>query len=94
MTGSRTIAAALLALALTLGVQSAAHAFITPFIMMDRWIKSENSKALATPGHAEWCAQNKPGYRRQWNNWRKSDGTVTYCSSPFYSLQFKPYQGN
>ena len=91
---ARPVAAAALGLTLFIAGQTASHAFMTPFVLLDRWIQTENKKALATPGHVEWCRKLKPGYRANWNNWRNPDGTVSYCTSPYYSLQFKPYRGN
>jgi hypothetical protein len=67
------------------------NAFVGLFIMADKWFKDEAKKAAQTPGHAEWCASFRPGYRPQWNNWRLPNGRVTYCASPFYTppWQFK-----
>jgi len=62
-----------------------ANAFLTPFVLADRVIKQENKKALATPGHAAWCAKQAPGYRKQWNNWRTPNGRVKYCASPYFT---------
>ncbi|MGI9402348.1 MAG: hypothetical protein ACR2O0_13930 [Rhizobiaceae bacterium] len=70
------------------------HAFMSAFVLADKYLKYESKKAYNTPGHAEWCARSKPGFRPQWNNWRTPEGRVTYCSSPYYSLPWKPYNGN
>ncbi len=81
-----------LAFAALLASQSASHAFTAPLALMDWAIKKSNKEALATPGHAEWCARSKPGYRAQWNNWRTPDGRVTYCASPYYTPPWQvPY---
>lgn len=69
----------------TAGAVSPANAFISLFMMADRVVKQENAKALATPGHANWCAKQKPGYRKQWNNWRLPNGRVEYCASPYFT---------
>ncbi|GIL00988.1 MAG: hypothetical protein BroJett030_08870 [Alphaproteobacteria bacterium] len=84
------LAALPLALALLLAGQGAAHAFTAPFVLLDMMIKQSTKEALATPGHAEWCARSRPGYRPQWNNWRTPDGRVTYCSSPYYTVPWQP----
>lgn len=77
-----------LPVAAVLLAQSAAisHAQLAPLMFADWYIKETTKKALATPGHAEWCAQSRPGYRTQWNNWRTPDGRVTYCSSPYFRV--------
>ena len=63
-----------------------------PLVLLDMMFKQSNKQALATPGHAEWCANSRPGYRKQWNNWRQPDGNVTYCASPFYTPPWQvPY---
>ena len=82
---AKRFAAALLASAVMLSAAPAANAFISVFILADRVIKQETAKALATPGHAAWCAKQKPGYRKQWNNWRLPNGRVKYCASPYFS---------
>ena len=80
------VAAAMLCLA------QPAHAQLAPLMLADWLIKKSNKEAAAAPGHAEWCAKSKPGYRPQWNNWRTSDGRVTYCASPFYTPPWQiPY---
>lgn len=86
----------LLALPLALGVvlasQGVSHAQLAPLMLLDRMIKKSNKEALATPGHVEWCAAQRPGYRPQWNNWRTPDGRVTYCASPYYTPPWQvPY---
>jgi hypothetical protein len=53
-----------------------AHTMITPIVLLDQLVEYSQKQALATPGHAEWCAKHRPGYRKQWNNWRNSDGSV------------------
>ncbi len=69
-----------------------ASAQLGPIMLADWAIKRSNKQAAATPGHAEWCARSKPGYRAQWNNWRTSDGRVTYCASPYYTPPWQvPY---
>jgi hypothetical protein len=80
---ARILAAAAIALAVSAPL---ANAQLAPLVLADRFIKMETKKALATPGHVEYCAQVRPGYRAQWNNWRTADGRVTYCSSPYYKL--------
>jgi hypothetical protein len=65
---------------------AASHAQLAPIMFADWFIKKTTKEALATPGHAEWCAQSRPGYRKQWNNWRTPDGRVTYCSSPYFTV--------
>jgi hypothetical protein len=77
------IAAATAGLLLTAALP--ANAFISMFVMADRVIKKENKKALATPGHAAWCAKQAPGFRKQWNNWRTPNGRVKYCASPYFT---------
>jgi len=67
----------------------AAHAMITPLVLADWLVKESQKQAAATPGHADWCAKHRAGYRANWNNWRNSDGSVTYCASPFYSPPWK-----
>jgi hypothetical protein len=63
-----------------------------PIMLADWVIKRSNKEAAATPGHSEWCAKLRPGYRPQWNNWRTSDGRVTYCASPYYTPPWQvPY---
>ncbi|MCG6858400.1 MAG: hypothetical protein LJE67_10065 [Salaquimonas sp.] len=82
-----------LALALLIGGQVAAHAQLAPLVLLDMMVKKSNKDAAATPGHAEWCAQHRPGYRPQWNNWLEKDGRVTYCASPYYTPPWKaPYK--
>jgi hypothetical protein len=68
-----------------------AAAYTTPLMLLDWMIEKSQKEAAATPGHAQWCANSRPGYRAQWNNWRTPDGRVTYCSSPYYSLPWRPY---
>ena len=63
-----------------------ANAFISFLMLADRTIQSETRNAIATPGHAAWCAKQRPGYRKKWNNWRLDNGRVKYCSSPYYTL--------
>lgn len=62
-----------------------ASAFLTPFILADAYIKQQAKVALETPGHVEWCLQNHPGFRPQWNNYRIENGRVAYCASPYYT---------
>jgi len=89
---SRKIALLPAAAAMLFLAQQAAHAQLAPLMLADWMIKKSNKEAAATPGHAEWCAASKPGYRPQWNNWRTSDGRVTYCASPFYTPPWQvPY---
>lgn len=82
---TKNLAALLLAPAMVLTAPVAANAFLSVFMMAERTIKKENAKALATPGHAAWCAKHKPGYRKQWNNWRLPNGRVKYCASPYFT---------
>lgn len=63
-----------------------ANAVVGLFVMADRVIKSENKKALATPGHVAWCLKNHAGYRPKWNNYPIGNGRIKYCSSPYYQL--------
>ncbi|MCU0790432.1 MAG: hypothetical protein MUE79_05185 [Nitratireductor sp.] len=85
------ITAASAGLMLALSVQHAG-AQLAPLMLADWMIKKSNKEAAATPGHAEWCARQKPGYRPQWNNWRTASGTVTYCASPYYTPPWQvPY---
>ncbi|MEZ5792617.1 MAG: hypothetical protein R3D34_18140 [Nitratireductor sp.] len=69
------------------------HAQLAPIMFADWYIKETTKKAIATPGHTQWCASSKPGYRAKWNNWRTADGRVTYCSSPYFSVPWNPYKG-
>lgn len=62
-----------------------ANAQLSFFMMADRIVKNETAKAIATPGHAEWCARQEPGYRKKWNNWRTPNGRVKYCASPYFT---------
>ena len=62
-----------------------ANAFISAFMMADRVIQQENAKAAAIPEHGRWCAKQRPGYRKQWNNWRLDNGRVKYCASPYFT---------
>ena len=72
--------------------QGGAQAQLLPLTLLDMMIKTSNKEALAVPGHAAWCAQSRPGYRAQWNNWRTPEGRVTYCASPYYSPPWQvPY---
>ncbi|MEC9343461.1 MAG: hypothetical protein VYD64_06415 [Pseudomonadota bacterium] len=91
----RKLALALpIAMAAILAGQGIAHAQLAPIMLLDMMVKRSNKEALATPGHAEWCAASRPGYRAQWNNWRNDDGRVTYCASPYYTPPWKmPYKG-
>ena len=82
---TRSLAALLLASAMVLTAPPAANAFLSVFMLAERTIKKENAKALATPGHAAWCAKQRPGYRKQWNNWRLPNGRVKYCASPYFT---------
>ena len=70
-------------------VPATASAQLAPLVLMDMMVKRSQKEAAATPGHAEWCAQHRAGYRAQWNNWRNPDGTVTYCASPYYARIWK-----
>ena len=81
-------AKALLA-ALLLSANAPAYAMITPIVLLDQLVEYSQKQALATPSHAEWCAKFRPGYRKEWNNWRNSDGTITYCASPYYAPPWK-----
>lgn len=67
------------------------HAIVGALVLADSFFKSEAKKAYNTPGHAAWCANSRPGFRPEWNNWRTPNGRVTYCSSPYYSLPWRPY---
>ena len=62
-----------------------AQAQLAPLMLMDMMVKRSQKEAAATPGHAEWCAKHRPGYRANWNNWRNPNGTVSYCASPYYA---------
>ncbi|WP_075996785.1 hypothetical protein [Salaquimonas pukyongi] len=74
-----------LASAVVFSAAPSANAFLSVFMLADRVIKKENAKALATPGHAAWCAKQQPGYRKKWNNWRLPNGRVKYCASPYFT---------
>jgi hypothetical protein len=78
------LSASLACAMLSVGAPSA-HAFIGTFILIDSLAKKEAKVALATPGHAEWCAQQHPGYRKQWNNYLVEGGRVQFCASPYYT---------
>lgn len=81
-----------LAVAGLLAGQTNAHAFTSVFAMLDMMVKKSNKEALATPGHAAWCAKSRPGYRAKWNNWREPNGRVSYCASPYYTPPWQiPY---
>ncbi len=84
------LAAATLAIALLIPALPAS-AQLAPIAFADWYIKETTKKALATPGHAQWCAKSRPGYRKQWNNWREDTGRVTHCSSPYFSVPWRPY---
>ena len=71
-----------------------ANAFITPLVLADRFIKAQAKIALETPGHVEWCLQNHPGYRPQWNNYRIANGRVAYCASPYYTPPWMQWRQN
>ena len=81
----------LLAIGIT-ALPTLAGAQFLPLTMADKFIRETTAKAIATPGHAAWCARQRPGYRKQWNNWRNDNGRVTYCSSPYFSLPWRPYK--
>lgn len=81
-----TILLSTIAATMALSSTLPANAFISWLMLADRTIKSETKKAIATPGHVEWCAKQAPGYRKEWNNWRLPNGRVKYCSSPYYTL--------
>ena len=78
-----------LALAGVVAATVASQANLLPLMLLDKAFKASNAEAAATPGHAAWCAASRPGYRPQWNNWRESNGRVTYCSSPYYTVPWK-----
>lgn len=87
----KTALAACCVAVLSIGA-TAANAQLAPIMLMDAWAKHENKVAAATPGHAEWCAQNHKGYRPQWNNYNDKDGIMRYCASPFYTPPWQvPY---
>lgn len=86
MTLTRLFTAASLACGLLASQAVPANAFFSVFVLADRTIRSETAKAIATPGHVEWCRKQAPGYRKKWNNWRLPNGRVKYCSSPHYTL--------
>lgn len=86
------LASFVLAFGLVAASQGAAHAFTTPFVLLDMMVKQSNKEALAIPEHGKWCAEHHPGYRVQWNNWRTADGRVAYCASPYYTSPWQvPY---
>jgi hypothetical protein len=89
MSVHKCFAAKALLAALFLSAVAPAHAMITPIVLLDQLVEYSQKQALATPGHAEWCASHRPGYRKQWNNWRNSDGTISYCASPYYAPPWK-----
>ena len=75
----------LAATVIMLSTAPAANAFLGVFMLAERTITKESARALATPGHADWCARQQPGYRKQWNNWRLPNGRVKYCASPYFT---------
>jgi len=62
-----------------------AHSFVSALILADRYVKNESKIALNTPGHAAWCSRKHPGYRKQWNNYKRPNGRVRHCASPYYT---------
>jgi hypothetical protein len=86
---SRRFATLAVSAAIFASAAASAHAMITPIVLLDQLVEYSQKQALATPGHAEWCAKQRTGYRKEWNNWRNSDGSVTYCASPFYAPPWK-----
>lgn len=91
-----TMLAAPLAFVMLITSQMPANAIVGALMLLDRYIKKEASIALSTPGHAEWCADKYPGYRKQWNNYRIEEGRVAYCASPFYTppwMKWRPTAG-
>ena len=92
MNNLHRLAALPLALGLLFAGECAAHAQLAPLVLLDMMIKKSNKEAQAIPEHLAWCAQNHPGYRPQWNNWRTPDGRVAYCASPYYTPPWQvPY---
>ena len=82
---ARHLAILLAATVIMLSTAPAANAFLGVFMLAERTITKESARALATPGHADWCARQQPGYRKQWNNWRLPNGRVKYCASPYFT---------
>jgi hypothetical protein len=89
MASTARFAAMALSAAILASASAPANAMITPIVLLDQLVEYSQKQALATPGHAEWCAKHRPGYRKQWNNWRNADGSVTYCASPYYAPPWK-----
>lgn len=78
-------AVVLLAGAYLISAHAPAQAFVGVLMLADAWAKKEAKVALDTPGHAEWCAQMHPGYRKEWNNYPIGDGRIRFCASPYYT---------
>jgi hypothetical protein len=87
----KTLLSAAAGIALLASAPIAAQAYTTPLMLLDMMVEHSQKEALAVPAHGEWCASSRPGYRKQWNNWRNADGRVTYCSSPYYTVPWKRF---
>ena len=89
-----TMMAAALASAMIASSGAPAQAITSFFTLADHVVKREAAKAFANKQHIAWCKSQAPGFRPKWNNWRKPNGNVRYCKSPYFTpIWMTPYKG-